>query len=892
MLLNGTIWRLLFIWFLLHPLSHSIVYHSTEDHYAFLELAKKFPSVGMLSIQLKSKDNKKLIKSYCSGVLIDPLTVLTVADCINPLLHGEFEFDPQTTHPGANTFKLGDDVYNKPLAMAKIKGAVFYPGHKHDNLLTQAQNLALLYLEKPIYNVEPATLYTSSMESFSQTFFNKKVVLVGFGFHGLPWNPYSTKNNGFLPSSKEIDFHKRACFQKITNFRRSIFETQFSIDNGALFGMFTHVDQGGGMFMEHKGTWYLVGINSHRINPTFSQQITKDERDVSYETKGISLTVPSYAGWIKENQALRTVKRSGAVDNSEWTFAAYWKKGIVPHNNVADSALFHADINTPSTIIVDNFISIEQLSLRHKNANVFIPPKLSVKLSPKEVSEHLESIWGNVDDDTSKSLDNDAKFGAIEYQRSLISQGGSDDIFRMLKVESRIVSCEEGILDVNGELWSESFHLRGGTLQGGGTLIYGPIPIVNTGAVVMPGPKHAPGTLTMVGDYEQRSVDHEAKNVATLRIRVLKERRRITNSVLNVQGEARLGGKLVIEEIGEPLVHQDRIKFLHGKHRQKFAHVVLPRGLSYEMQYGGDSITLIVKDPWWQQNIVVTEQEKLTVRGPKLIRSLLLNGGELNILGRFKLSDGPWSVASGTLSIGKGIEPVQLTIIGNYEQTDGTLKLFVQKILTEIQNEKEYVINADGSITPIEEAPKQTSGNRITQKIGTPEYIWTSDSLHVQGIAKLGGHVEIDFGAELLIKEGIEIPFITAQKIEGVFNSVSKLPGLIQPVLSYTDTQVILGFKNMGTLSSIPYKSRQAALAAKILDLERLENRKTFASLYLVLNGLSPEAVENMLEKQVIPSKAFPRMLQKYETALELIGEQNMATLQEMLAAFRSISKA
>ncbi|MCA9508096.1 MAG: trypsin-like serine protease [Myxococcales bacterium] len=830
--------------------SYAVVFHSLGEHQEHLELAKKFPSVGKLRLNFRNKDATRLIETHCTGTLIDPLTVITLAQCVDPVLIKEegFEFDRNTNYFRANTFALGDDVLNEPIAVRSVKGAVLFAGHKQDNELTQAQNLALIYLESPIYNVEPAQLYE---EDISRSFRKKKVVMVGFGFYGEPWNPYKEDNTA-AASNKEIDFHKRACWQELKDFRRSVLETHFSIESEDYFGMFTHGDQGGPLFIERDGHWYLLGINSHRINPSFDDKDKKiDERDILYGTKGISLAIPSYLGWIRDNQALRTLTRSITLDNSEWTFGAYWNKGIFPHNNLQESLLYEAIVNKPGIIIFDNFISLEKLSLENANAKLFIPYKLPLALKRQEIDEHIQKLF-----------ENGKKFEAVEYERGIIEIPGSEDISRALKIESREIIINAGVVDIDGELWFENFKLHGGKLMGTGALVYSTSPIVNTNGVVMPGKESSIGTLRMVGDYVQHSPNEESKG-GILHIRAQKKRKKIENSVLHVQGHAQLGGTLVIEEMGNAFRHGDKIKFLYGKNSGKFSDCKLPAGFLGNIEYNQDSVSITLKDPLWQKDIKLNEFSSLSLEHSTSPSSLLINGGSLRAGAMINLGDGALVMHSGELSMSQELPQQTLVLNGNYEQSGGTLKLMIKKTLVEIQDEKEYIVNPDGSLILAEDVPFDEDKKRVVQKIGNPEFVWTTDNIKVSGTAILGGHLEIRFESdELLVKEGTEVSVVKAHKIEGAFASVTKLPGMIQPKLVYTPQEVILRFEKQGSLSELNFKSEEAKTAALILEQQR--DNKKYSSLFLKLGTMNEDDIEVYLLNMVIKTPGYQRLLGEY----------------------------
>lgn len=815
---------LLFSFFL-----NSIVFHNLEEHQQILDLAKEFPSVGFLNLQFRNKNNTKVITTHCSGVLIDPLTVITLAECLEPLADDNFTFDKDTNYFAANTFKLGNDVFNNPFITSKIKNAVFYTGYQKNNPLSKAQNLALIFLEKPIYNIKPAKLYNKS-----QNLLNKKVVLVGFGLYGLPVNNYTQKNHEYLASNHDFDFHKRACWQKITNSNRSFLETSFSMDNQELFGMFTHGDQGGAMFIKENEQWYLLGINSHRLVPKYDNQ---DTRDIAYNTIGFSLAIPSYLGWIRNNQALQKAISGNTISNAEWSFNPYWKKGIFPHNNLEHNHIFHAIIKSESNIMFDNFINLNKLSIDHENANVYIPFKLPVTLTTNEIENHITDLFKN-----------DKKFEAIEYQRSLITDK-DNNISRILKIQTNDIKVKNGTLHVAGEIWFTNCLIKEGRIMGNGVLIHDTNPVINESGEVMPGDLNNVGTLSIIGDYKQIN--------GHLIIKTKKSKNKLQNSVLNIKGEAFLDGVLFIKDDENNLAHNDKIKFLYGKNQGKFANIKLPTDLSYKISYNSDNIVLVIKDKHYAKNLEITDLEKITFQRVKKLSSILINNGTLVASKKINL-DSEIFLKSGLIKMPKSELGKKLYINGNYRQTSGKLKLRIYKSLIEVTDEKDFIIE-NGNLVPA-----QNLSNKQTHKIGHPQFKFSNDNLYISGAAYLGGHLELKFADEVLIKENTKLILIKAQKIQGKFASVSKLKGNIQPELIYEDDQVSVIFKNTHKLSDLDFTSPQALLLATVLEKEREINPNAFATLFLVLNGLSAKEVENYLLKNVLNTPAAKRLIKKF----------------------------
>lgn len=745
-----------------------------------IELAKNeaFAPVGMVQLIFSNKKKTDFIEVRCTGTLIDKRSVLTTADCIRPLTQG-FDFFRERGETRDNSFTLGNDLYSHPETTAKIEGVAYYESYTKDTRDMEAQNLALLFLDTAMEDVEPAKLFDGNVDEI----FDQKVVFVGFGFAGNPVD-------GIKPN---IDYLKRACEQQVTGFKKSMYQTQFSNTDAYLSGMFTHGDQGGPAFFKNsRGEWQLVGVNALRIVPPTdkSKKSSKDARLVPYGTVGYSLAIPAYLDWIKEHQGKKNATRVsnlGELEESTWDFLPFWKKHQAPKNSLG--YYFDVLFDQSGIVTISDYYSVDRLTLNHPGAQVFLPRVQMLAATPEKVDQHVKDLYSE-----------GKFFEAVEYRRTILEHPDAEHAKRRSQLYATTAIIHDGALHIDGELWVERCEINGGVLRGVGELKNSTIPVINRGGTVSPGFNKQIGKLTIWGDYLQ-------EKGGTLTIKVAKTeyianksiRYKVTHDSLKVFGEATLGGTLEIVETGLPLSVDTRLNILDVSQRVygKFDKIKAPLHLKPIVHYGGHDITItftapdkVSLDNMENRDVTINHAEKLLVVDVPKLKSLALNGGI--IIGGDKLVvQGDFSVIDGILAAGKIETTNEFVIDGEYRQTGG-------KLVIKVMN-------------PLELQPT----------IGTMKPQTFHDSVMVTGSAHLGGHLDLSISPEAPVEHGESIVILRAQNITGEFTSVNEFPSLLKPYITYKPTEVVVTFLADPFSSVSEITDPDLKLLAKFLDETR-----------------------------------------------------------------------
>ncbi len=721
-----------------------------------------FDSVGHLRLFFQKIDKKTnvmhFIEATCSGTLIDARTVMATADCIEPMIRDKgytLYFDRDKDD---NTFTLGKDVAYNVIARSQVESAVYYEGFSEKSESMDAQNIALLYLSEPILEVKPAPLY----EGTSGSLVNKTLAFVGFGFAGNP-------EHGVKPY---IDYQRRACEQTIIGQKRTFLQSKFENTELYLSGMFTHGDQGGAAFVKDvDGIWKIAGINAFRHPPSKlllteeeAEHVKNDQRYVTYGTLGYSLAIPFYRKWIRKNAGVKIARRIVEEDekNSEWSFRPYWSKDQWPQNQTGN--YFKAILDQAGTILIDKDLHIDELVMSHKDAKIYLPRAHAISATEEEVEETIDALWKK------KSY-----FEAIEYRRCIERR---DEKFALKRAQLTVpvVTIDGGSLHVDGELITDQMTINNGILMGIGEIIHSVNPVTNRGGVVAPGTDDKIGTLIIWSDYQQLGADAESHG-GTLKIKVNKHKTRggvrITSDILDVKGQAHLAGCLEIVETNLPLEPGDKVKFLLGLNgvTGKFDSLKTSNHHMMKMVAGTHEVSVEIVER--EQKALSIEDKILTLgHGQSFVvpkgqsfDSITVNGGLLSGDEQFSVADS-LLIKDGMLQItGDSGLPHVLAIDGAFAQTGGALSIKVMQA---------HVQTQDGSERPIA--------------------VLIHDALHINGEAHLGGQVQILAHPNAVIADGTQITIVRADRIEGRFASINSFPGLLQPQLSYTDTEVKIIF--------------------------------------------------------------------------------------------------
>lgn len=201
-----------------------------------------------------SKDN-----SFCSGVIISPVLILTAAHCIS----GD-----------ENTLNVFFGKSAKEITASRKVSKIIVHEEYQDEATKDRNDLALIKL------IDPVPENYSSAKFIEDTSILKKetqVLIAGYG---------STGSGKFEPTLNILN-------KKIFNPNYSNTEILFDQRNGSgICGG----DSGGPAFVKHKGKWYLWGISSAILT-------RKDLAECEY--KGIITKIYRHSDWL--NRALEEI---------------------------------------------------------------------------------------------------------------------------------------------------------------------------------------------------------------------------------------------------------------------------------------------------------------------------------------------------------------------------------------------------------------------------------------------------------------------------------------------------------------------------------------------------------------------------------------------------------
>ena len=281
-----------------------VIRHDRDDaDYLAMAQESQFDSVGALTY---TTDAGRWI---CSGTVIDYSYVVTAAHCL----------DDATTRDVA--FSVGGEVYSG------ARWAV------HDEWFNQftlfdGYDIALLKLDRGVYNVGQASLYTGSSE------IGQVGTHVGFGATGTGLNGQTLGAGTKRAGHNEIDEfdlagrgHERVLWNDFdaplgtdpADMAPGSDPDQFYIENpiGA-FGLISGTaldmeyligggDSGGGYFLQENGNWFLAGIHS------FGASIDANGPNSTYGDFSGSTRVSLFTDWVSQTQATLAVPEPTSI---------------------------------------------------------------------------------------------------------------------------------------------------------------------------------------------------------------------------------------------------------------------------------------------------------------------------------------------------------------------------------------------------------------------------------------------------------------------------------------------------------------------------------------------------------------------------------------------------
>ena len=222
------------------------------------ELESGWSGVGALTLRVPGAG---YVGSFCTATLIEPDWVLTAAHCLSAS-EDRPEPTPQTVrffigtdaNPTSGGFPPQGDFY-------QADRFIIHPGYSGDDF---EDDIALVHLSDPVFNVEPYAINTNNLIPYT----GDDATYVGYGV-----------DNGVTQSGSGI---KRSTEMAIRYVETWIYDSQYE-GSGICFG-----DSGGPGLLNIRGDWKVVGVNSAVVG------------EVPCEDFYISMRVDAYAPWINQ----------------------------------------------------------------------------------------------------------------------------------------------------------------------------------------------------------------------------------------------------------------------------------------------------------------------------------------------------------------------------------------------------------------------------------------------------------------------------------------------------------------------------------------------------------------------------------------------------------------
>lgn len=572
---------------------------------------------------------------------------------------------------------------------------------------------------------------------------------------------------------------------------------------------------------------------SDRIKKFLGHEAVTALRDLLPVEKLAHLILKNKEKPIKDNKVTeikisRTDSTKRPLNPSEWGQSAYWSGGIVPNND--EQSHFSVVLNAPDTILLERNIELNALELDHENTNLFIPGRLPTSFTDKTLEEYLSLL-----------VDKGQSERAEKFKRNLV-RSEEGEISFIPRLGTREVEIKRGLFRVDGELSVENLVLNGGRLRGKGK-IDNKMPVENHSGAIEPGENNKAGSLKITGDYHQSAIsDDSLGGVLRIKVEKLKDGN-ITNDMLIVDGITSLRGALEIQEIGLPLGDGDSITILESSTIKGAFDTVRTRvGLNAKIIYTNENTIKVIFNSSKETSFESLKETDFRIAdGERLLLPVtnsfphlhlengeIIGAGQLTIQGKFKFSNGRISPQTEDVS--------QIIINGDMEQSGGTLLLHVHKKVVETivyrtQGERARIspVNLDSSsLDPnkslVESPAKPAKPHPAEIEKIVPSYEFGSDSIHINGDLVLkGGELDISYDIGAHFDQNQRYTIITANSIEGKFDSIRPWPCTLQPRLRYHPQSVELYFE-AAPYGDATFNSIEGQQAAMLFDDSRADN--------------------------------------------------------------------
>lgn len=271
-------------------------------------------------------------------------------------------------------------------------------------------------------------------------------------------------------------------------------------------------------------TWNIIAVNTGSFDAI--DEVSIDSVNDNFNIDTISLKLKSLT---PQPSLDATWSRDGAA---AWDAGGSWNIFPDPPNTSDHSATFGNAISAPTTVVVDNHVSINALTFDHNvsyglvglgSINLYENSDVPAKAPVITVAagDHQFVVVTNLHSDTTASV---APGSTLSFNHTLNLMG-----YSLTKTDAGTMSINNVLITGGG-----SVDFQAGTVSGSGAIVGD---VHNGGSTLSPG--NSPGTMAIHGDYVQ-------SDVAALLMEIAGDTPGNEHDVLTVEGEASVDGVLAV----------------------------------------------------------------------------------------------------------------------------------------------------------------------------------------------------------------------------------------------------------------------------------------------------------------------------------------------------------
>lgn len=386
----------------------------------------------------------------CSGVLLNPWTVLTAGHCVTD--------ENLKLLPNPDQYTLGYGA-NRDSPNFTLQGrlAIVHPGYAKLGNGGRVNDVAIILLSRPFYDAYQYAQFAAKLPAVGE-----QVNAYGYGLKGGDQGIISSSNPGLNPNDPLLVAYQ------------SVLENSQIPGASGMFGMIfdRKLDLGGNAAQGDSGGG--VEDTSGKLIGIISSIDTPEPGKPSMRTQASNVTTPQMQDFISANLVVNTQKQwtgSGKVSDK-----SKWDGGDVPKNGVMH---YYVPAAEGSKMIVDQDFKIDGVELQAGSSLEVIP---GVKARFEAGLTLIKA---------------DAKVNGGMDSSSLVVKGGGK-----YTASEQINLFDQGYVFLDdGTVEAKSFSMRGGHLSGNGTISTSLFSHIN--GVISPSKADTSGGIVVQGDYKQ-----------------------------------------------------------------------------------------------------------------------------------------------------------------------------------------------------------------------------------------------------------------------------------------------------------------------------------------------------------------------------------------------------